>query len=176
MLRDAAAGAALVARAGPESAVTMVPALTGLGALHWDAEARGAVFGLTRGTGPAELVRAALESVCFQTIDPVAAMRADGAAPEGLRIDGGMARNRWFGQRLAALLARLGAGLADGLAAPRRPEPGEALRAPARRSRLRSCPRPLVRRGGADALGRRRREHAHGRAASLGLIRPLPER
>lgn len=111
VLRDAAESAELAARADPESAVTMVPAFTGLGAPHWDAEARGAIFGLTRGAGPAELARAALESVCFQAVDPVAAMRADGAAPEGLRIDGGMARNRWFAQRL-------GAGLADGLVSP----------------------------------------------------------
>ena len=138
----------------------MVPAFAGLGAPHWDAGARGAIFGPTRGAGPAELARAALESVCFQTVDPVAAMRAGGAAPEGLRIDGGMARNRRFAQRLADLLARFGAGSMDGLAAPGGRSPAE-----------RFAPRL-----DADALGRRRREHADGRAASLRLIRPLPER
>lgn len=160
VLRCAAESAALAARADPESAVTMVPAFTGLGAPHWDAGARGAIFGLTRGAGPAELARAALDSVCFQTADLVAAMRADGAAPESLRIDGGMARNRWFAQRLAdilalpvarageteatalgaALLARLGAGLADGLALPGGWRPAERLTprldAPAREAAL----------------------------------------
>ena len=135
IIDESAHSAALAARADPQSRVVMVPAFTGLGAPHWDPQARGAFFGLTRDTGPAELARAALDSVCFQTADLVDAMRADGAAPESLRIDGGMARNRWFRQRLADLLglpvevsaepeatalgaawlARLGAGLVDSL-------------------------------------------------------------
>jgi FGGY family of carbohydrate kinases, C-terminal domain/Tripartite tricarboxylate transporter family receptor len=84
----------------------MVPAFVGLGAPYWDAEARGALFGLTRGTGPNELARAALESVCFQTLDLVDAMRADcGAlADTVLRVDGGMVASDWTMQRLADIL------------------------------------------------------------------------
>ena len=77
VLADAAQSGALAARADPEQAVTLVPAFTGLGAPHWDPAARGALFGLTRATGPAELARAALESVAFQTRDLLEAMAAD---------------------------------------------------------------------------------------------------
>lgn len=137
-LFDDAAHSELLAGRARETPVTMVPAFTGLGAPHWDADARGAVLGLTRDTGRADLARAALDSVCFQTADLLAAMQADGAPPPtALRVDGGMTRNRWFGQRLAdildlavergaqteatalgaAHLARLGAGMAADLAA-----------------------------------------------------------
>jgi glycerol kinase len=68
---------ALAAEADPEQEVILVPAFTGLGAPHWDAEARGALFGLTRATGPRELARAALEAVCFQTHDLLQAMHRD---------------------------------------------------------------------------------------------------
>ena len=74
---DAAETGPLAARADPEQAVFLVPAFTGLGAPHWDPEARGALFGLTRNTGPAELARAALESVAYQTRDLIEAMQAD---------------------------------------------------------------------------------------------------
>lgn len=84
--------------------VYLVPAFTGLGAPHWDAEARGAIFGLTRATGPAELARAALESVCYQTRDLLDAMAADGVRPQGLRVDGGMVMNNWLVQFLADIL------------------------------------------------------------------------
>lgn len=85
--------------------VTMVPAFAGLGAPHWDAEARGAIYGLTLGTTQAHLARAALESVGFQTRDLAATMAADGAAwPAALRVDGGMAANDWLCQFLADLL------------------------------------------------------------------------
>jgi glycerol kinase len=67
----------MAAEADPEQPVYLVPAFTGLGAPHWDPDARAAIFGLTRGTGPRELVRAALESVCFQTADLIEAMQAD---------------------------------------------------------------------------------------------------
>ena len=68
----------------------MIPAFTGLGAPWWDAEARGALIGLTRGTGPAEISRAALESVCYQTLDLLKAMQADLVADTNtvLRVDG----------------------------------------------------------------------------------------
>jgi len=85
--------------------VTMVPAFTGLGAPHWDPDARGAIFGLTLGTTQAHLARAALEAVGFQTRDLAATMVADGANwPPALRVDGGMAANDWLCQFLADLL------------------------------------------------------------------------
>ncbi|WP_037277072.1 glycerol kinase GlpK [Rubellimicrobium mesophilum] len=87
--------------------VVLVPAFTGLGAPYWDAEARGAMFGLTRATGPAEMARAALESVAFQTRDLYEAMRRDwpGAQEAVLRVDGGMTASDWTMQRIADLLA-----------------------------------------------------------------------
>ncbi len=83
----------------------LVPAFTGFGAPHWDPDARGAVFGLTRGTGRAEFARAALESVCYQTHDLFAAMADDGVTPSTLRVDGGMVANDWMVQFLADILA-----------------------------------------------------------------------
>jgi glycerol kinase len=96
----------LAAAADPNQAVYLVPAFTGLGAPHWDAEARGALFGLTRATGPAELARAALESVCFQTADLLDAMHADWPYDSDtiLRVDGGMVASDWTMQCLADLL------------------------------------------------------------------------
>ena len=98
----------LAEAADPEQAVILVPAFTGLGAPHWDAAARGALFGLTRATGPRELARAALEAVAFQTRDLVEAMHADWPGAAGgqtvLRVDGGMAGSDWTMQRLADLL------------------------------------------------------------------------
>ncbi|KQT82789.1 glycerol kinase GlpK [Aurantimonas sp. Leaf443] len=86
--------------------VYLVPAFTGLGAPWWDAEARGAIYGLTRSTGPNEIARAALEAVCFQTADLLDAMRKDwsGADDTILRVDGGMVASDWTMQRLADLL------------------------------------------------------------------------
>lgn len=85
--------------------VYLVPAFTGLGAPHWDPHARGALFGLTRDTGIAELVRATLESVCYQTHDLMTAMIADsGVTLNALRVDGGMVANNWLTQFLADLL------------------------------------------------------------------------
>jgi glycerol kinase len=85
--------------------VYLVPAFTGLGAPHWDPDARGAILGLTRDSGPAEIVRAALESVAYQTHDLMTAMAADGAArPTALRVDGGMVRNDWLLQFMADVL------------------------------------------------------------------------
>jgi glycerol kinase len=81
--------------------VYMVPAFVGLGAPYWDAEARGALLGLTRDTGPAEIAAAALDSVCYQTRDLVEAMRGDGAQIDELRVDGGMVVNDSLMQRLA---------------------------------------------------------------------------
>jgi glycerol kinase len=81
-----------------------VPAFTGLGAPYWDAEARGAIFGLTRDTGAAQIAHAVLDSVCHQTCDLLEAMAADGSSPQELRVDGGMVANDWLMQRLADLL------------------------------------------------------------------------
>ncbi len=97
----------LAAGADPQQEVYLVPAFTGLGAPHWDAEARGAIFGLTRATGPAEFARAALEAVCYQTRDLLDAMRRDWRNANGdtvLRVDGGMVASDWTMQRLSDLL------------------------------------------------------------------------
>ena len=94
---------ALAEAADAAQGVILVPAFTGLGAPYWRPDCRGAIYGLTRNSGPAELARAALESVGFQTRDLLAAMRADwGAAAEGvLRVDGGMTASDWTMQFLA---------------------------------------------------------------------------
>src|ERR1700750_2866960 len=88
--------------------VYLVPAFVGMGAPYWNPRVRGALFGLTRNTGPAELAHAALASVCYQTFDLWAAMRADWPSSEVasvvLRVDGGMTASDWTMQRLAALL------------------------------------------------------------------------
>ncbi|RWQ35179.1 MAG: glycerol kinase [Mesorhizobium sp.] len=97
----------LAAAADPTQNVYLVPAFVGLGAPHWDAEARGAIFGLTRNSGPAEFARAALESVAFQTRDLLDAMRKDwkgASAKTVLRVDGGMVASDWTMQRLADIL------------------------------------------------------------------------
>jgi glycerol kinase len=97
----------LAASARADHGVVLVPAFTGLGAPWWDANARGAVFGLTRDSGLAEIAQAAFDSCALQTRDLIEAMRAD--APEAfhgqveLRIDGGMSRSGWFSKRLADL-------------------------------------------------------------------------
>jgi len=102
LLEHAAQSGALAASLTGNQGVMLVPAFTGLGAPHWDPHARGAVFGITRDTGPAQLARAALESVCYQTHDLLDAMTADGArSPSALRVDGGMVANDWLLQCLA---------------------------------------------------------------------------
>jgi glycerol kinase len=103
---SAAAADAMAEAADPGHEVVLVPAFVGLGAPHWDAAARGALFGLTRGTGPNELACAALESMCFQTFDLLEAMRADypAMADPVLRVDGGVAASDWTMQRLADIL------------------------------------------------------------------------
>ncbi|WP_369061036.1 glycerol kinase GlpK [Caulobacter sp. 73W] len=84
--------------------VYLLPAFTGLGAPYWDPDARGAIVGLTRASGRAEIARAGLDSAVYQTRDLLDAMAADGVAPARLRVDGGMAENGFFLQRLADLL------------------------------------------------------------------------
>ena len=84
--------------------VYMVPAFTGLGAPYWNPDVRGAIFGISRATGPAQFVRAALESVCYQTHDLFSAMAEDGIKPSSLKVDGGMVANDWVVQFLADVL------------------------------------------------------------------------
>src|SRR5690606_17375788 len=93
--------------ADPHQPVYLVPAFVGLGAPWWDAEARGAVFGLTRNTGPEELARAALEAVCYQTADLLDAMHKDWdgrGTRTVLRVDGGMVASDYTMQFLADIL------------------------------------------------------------------------
>jgi glycerol kinase len=107
IIREAKETQPLAEAADPAQGVVLVPAFTGLGAPYWNAEARGAVFGMTRNTGPAELARAALQSVGFQTRDLLEAMTADwpGAHAAGvLRVDGGMVASDWTMQFLADIL------------------------------------------------------------------------
>ncbi|HML14392.1 MAG TPA: glycerol kinase GlpK [Xanthobacteraceae bacterium] len=109
VIATAAETAALAAAADPAEQVYLVPAFVGLGAPYWDADARGAVYGLTRKSGRAEFARAALEAVGYQTRDLIEAMRADwpaaGGAETVLRVDGGMAASEWVMQFLADILA-----------------------------------------------------------------------
>jgi glycerol kinase len=137
----------LAMSARPDHGVVLAPAFTGLGAPWWDPNARGAIFGLTRDSGLPEIAQAAFHAAALQTRDLIEAMRAD--APESfrggveLRIDGGMSKSGWFGQRLAdltgvgvaratyrettalgaALFAGLGAGLYPDLQAAARVRP-----------------------------------------------------
>jgi glycerol kinase len=97
----------LAEAADPTQEVYLVPAFTGLGAPHWDANARGAMFGLTRNSGPKEFARAALEAVCYQSRDLLDAMHKDwkgGVEETVLRVDGGMVASDWTMQRLADIL------------------------------------------------------------------------
>ena len=150
-----------------ESGVVMVPAFVGLGAPWWDADARGALFGLTRDTGPADLARAALEAAAHQTADLLDAAAADGVRPALIRIDGGMSANDWFAQTLADVVGLTverpavtettawGAAVLAGLGVGAFSDPAEAPRPPGRRftppRRSRTGPRPLGRCGRAHA-------------------------
>jgi glycerol kinase len=106
IITDAADSQALAETADPHQQVYMVPAFVGLGAPYWDAEARGALFGLTRSTGPKEIARAVLESVGYQTRDLIDAKHADWSGTEEtvLRVDGGMTASDWTMQFLADIL------------------------------------------------------------------------
>ena len=99
----------LAARADPAEQVYLVPAFVGLGAPYWDAQARAAIFGLTRNSGAADIARAALEAVGYQTRDLLEAMRADwpqaAEAKTVLRVDGGMTASDFTMQFLADILA-----------------------------------------------------------------------
>ena len=139
IIANAAETGPLADRSDPAQSVYLVPAFVGLGAPYWNPRVRGGLFGLTRNTGSAELAHAALESVCYQTYDLWAAMRADWPEAAGantvLRVDGGMAVSDWTMQRLADLLdapvdrpviqetTALGAAYLAGLGAGVYPEP-----------------------------------------------------
>jgi glycerol kinase len=106
IIQDVAETEALARASDPESSVYLVPAFTGLGAPYWDSAARASIQGLTRNSGRAEIARATLEAIGFQTRDLFEAMVADGAAPPTiLRVDGGLARNGWAMQFLADTLS-----------------------------------------------------------------------
>jgi glycerol kinase len=139
VIKQASETGPLAGKSDPAQSVYLVPAFVGLGAPYWNPRVRGALFGLTRNTGPAELAHAALESVCYQTFDLRDAMRADWpgakAANIVLRVDGGMTASDWTMQRLADLLdapvdrpviqetTALGAAYLAGLEAGVYPEP-----------------------------------------------------
>ncbi|MHA1560013.1 MAG: glycerol kinase GlpK [Alphaproteobacteria bacterium] len=103
IIADAAESGALAETADPDQRIHLVPAFVGLGAPWWDPNARGALFGLTRSTGPAEIARAALESVAYQSADLLEAMEHDWPSGRAttLRVDGGMASSDWTMQCLA---------------------------------------------------------------------------
>jgi glycerol kinase len=106
VIRNAGEIEALARTAKDVDGLYFVPAFTGLGAPYWDPDARGAILGLTRDMGVAEIARAALDAVCFQTRDLIDAMGRDMqtvglSAPASLKVDGGMVANDWFCQRLA---------------------------------------------------------------------------
>ena len=106
VVKRAADAAEFARKSDPRQQVYFVPAFVGLGAPHWDADARGAIFGITRGTTAAELARAALEAVCYQTRDLLDAMHGDwqDQASPVVRVDGGMAVSDWTMQFLADIL------------------------------------------------------------------------
>ena len=105
IIESASETAILAARLPDDHGVYLVPAFVGLGAPHWDPNARGLLCGLTLDTSAAHLARAALEAVAYQTLDLTEAMQRDGAQPlAAIRIDGGMAANDWLCQFLADIL------------------------------------------------------------------------
>jgi glycerol kinase len=111
LIATAAESEALARAADPKAQVYLVPAFQGLGAPFWDANAKGAILGLTRAASKADIVAAGLEAVAFQSRDLLTAMRQDMAvsgipAPSALRVDGGMTANAWLMQRLADILGQ----------------------------------------------------------------------
>ena len=141
ILSAAPAVNAMAEASDPEQPIIMVPAFVGLGAPYWDSDARGAIYGLGRNTGPNEFARAALEAVSFQTRDLIEAMRGDWVGLENLslRVDGGMAASDWTMQRLADICqcqvqrpvsletTALGAAYLAGLQAGVMPPPSERV-------------------------------------------------
>ncbi len=104
IIKDGAEAGTLAASIKDTGGVYLVPAFTGLGAPHWQPDARGALIGLSRGTDRRHIARAGLEAAAYQTNDLFAAMSADGAQPATLKVDGGMAANDWLMQFMADVL------------------------------------------------------------------------
>ena len=104
IIDSAAESEGIAERTGVVADVHVVPAFVGLGAPHWDPDARGAVLGLTRGSGRDQIVTATLQSIAYQTRDLIDAMSDDGIKPSVIRVDGGMVANDWFLQFLADIL------------------------------------------------------------------------
>ncbi len=105
LISSAGQSETLARTVGAENPVYLVPAFTGLGAPYWDPHARGAILGLTRDSGVADIVTAGLQSVCYQTKDLIRAIQNDGAPLKELRVDGGMVVNDWLMQFLADILS-----------------------------------------------------------------------
>ena len=148
LITSAAETEALARSLTDSGGVTIVPALSGLGAPHWNAAARGVIAGLSFATGKAQIARAALEAMAHQTHDLAAAFAADGAPWTGLKIDGGMSANDWMAQDLADVLGMpverpdmvettaLGAGMLAAVGAglfPSLPDAAAAMRGAVRR-------------------------------------------
>ncbi len=106
LIDSAADSQAIAAKLDDNAGVYLVPAFTGLGAPHWDANARGTITGLTRAASAAHIVRAGLESAAYQTHELLTAFAADGADVQVLRVDGGMAANDWLMQFIADICDR----------------------------------------------------------------------
>jgi len=106
LISEAHETADMAAAADPNQSLYLVPAFTGLGAPYWNAESRGAIFGLTRNSGPKEFAKAALQSVGYQTRDLLLAMQDDMGTPGEavLRVDGGMTASDWTMQFLADII------------------------------------------------------------------------
>ncbi|MFT7008884.1 MAG: glycerol kinase [Colwellia sp.] len=104
LIKQASESEQLAEQTPYDHGVFLVPAFTGLGAPYWDADARGAILGLTRDSGIKEIVTAGLQSVCYQTKDLLNAMESDGLTPKILRVDGGMVENDWTLTFLAGIL------------------------------------------------------------------------
>ena len=104
LLDDARQSEKIVSELKSNHGLYMVPAFTGLGAPYWSPDARGAIYGITRDTGPEHFIRAALEAVAYQTNDLISAMAQDGVSPTNLKVDGGMAANNWLMQFLSDII------------------------------------------------------------------------
>ncbi len=104
LIESAAQTEAIAIETGIVDDVVVVPAFAGLGAPYWDPDARGAIFGLTRGSNREHVVTATLQSVAYQTHDLISAMADDGISPAVIRVDGGMVANNWYLQFLADVL------------------------------------------------------------------------
>ncbi len=169
LISEAAESEARAAALPDNGGVYLVPAFTGLGAPHWDADARGAITGLTRSTRADHIVRAGLEAAAYQTRDLVTAFAADGADISLLRVDGGMAANDWLMQFIADICERaverpdftemtaLGAAALAGMALGwTTPEEWAARKPPGRRfePRMPAPQRAALIGGWTDALGR----------------------